>query len=85
MALELIKDGVRANVISPGGFDTPMNDGIRIPEDANMKLIVSRTSVETGMGQPDDAANLVVFLSSDEARYINGADIMIDGGAHSSM
>jgi len=83
MALELLDDGVRANVVCPGAFDTPMNDGIRIPEGANMRTVINRTSVKE-TGQPEQAADLVVFLASEASHFINGADLTIDGGAHSA-
>ena len=43
-----------------------------------MKMSVYETAV--GLGQPQDVANLVVFLASEESRFINAAEIMIDNG-----
>jgi len=85
MALELIKDGVRANVIAPGSFDTEMNVDVRIPEGADIHSIIRRVGHVERQGQPEEVASLVVFLASDDAKYINGADITIDGGTQSFL
>jgi NAD(P)-dependent dehydrogenase (short-subunit alcohol dehydrogenase family) len=71
------KQGIRVNTIVPGLIIT---DAVRahIPEHA-LKSLGSAT-LTPYLGQPDDIADLVVFLSSDESRYITGQMIAIDGG-----
>jgi len=74
-AIDLGQKGIRVNSVHPGGIDTPMVAGT--PGDAPFykRLPVSR------MGSPDEVAAAVLFLASDEASYIAGAELAIDGGA----
>lgn len=71
------KQGIRANTIVPGLI---LTDAVRahIPPDSIEHL--GRSVLTPELGQPDDVANLVVFLASEEARYITGQMITIDGG-----
>ncbi|KAI1079610.1 3-oxoacyl-reductase [Whalleya microplaca] len=78
MALELGPKGVRVNVIAPGYIDTPSNAGIV------RGTAEARTSMEQGnalgrMGRPDDIADVVAFMMSNEARYMNGSVVGVDG------
>ncbi|KAI1408206.1 3-oxoacyl-reductase [Hypoxylon sp. FL1857] len=78
MALELGPRGVRVNIVAPGYIDTPTNAGIA------KGTAVARTRMEQGnalgrMGTPDDIASVVAFLMSDEARYMNGSVVEVDG------
>lgn len=70
--------GVRANSVSPGMIRTPMSDGFyrdsRIAEARNKAVPLGR------VGAPDDIADVVAFLCSDAARYVNGQDLIVDGG-----
>ena len=69
--------GIRANIIHPGFIDTPMQ---REFDEATKKEIAQ--SIPVGrMGQPEDIANCALFLVSDEASFITGAEIVVDGGA----
>ncbi|KAI1758766.1 3-oxoacyl-reductase [Hypoxylon sp. FL1150] len=78
MALELGPKGVRVNIVAPGYIDTPSNAGIV------KGTTEARASMEQGnalgrMGTPDDIAGVVAFLMSDEARYMNGSVVEVDG------
>lgn len=84
MAQEFEADGVRANVICPGGIETPMVANIRFPEDINRRLLANLQPLGR-RGKPEEVAALVAFLASDEASYISGEDIFIDGGARSAL
>ncbi len=80
MQLEL---PVRCNSIHPGGIDTPMTQGLAgFAEGAGPATlgVLGKMSMEGAIGQPEDVANLVLFLASDESRLLNGAEIAIDGG-----
>jgi NAD(P)-dependent dehydrogenase (short-subunit alcohol dehydrogenase family) len=69
-------DGVRANVICPGFIVTPMS--MQNPAEAHEALLAN---VPLGRpGQPEEVANLVLFLASDESSYVTGAQITVDGG-----
>jgi 3-oxoacyl-[acyl-carrier protein] reductase len=76
-ALELGRFGITVNCIAPGFIKTAMTDAI--PEDVKKQMI---THIPTGrLGQPEDIANGYVYLASDEASFVNGICLTIDGGA----
>ncbi|MGY4517374.1 SDR family oxidoreductase [Lysobacter sp. HA18] len=66
--------GLRANVILPGAIDTPM-----LRENPNVKSGVE-TIDENDVGKPEDVAALVAYLASDDARFVQGAEVRVDGG-----
>ena len=76
-AIDLGSRGIRVNSVHPGGVNTPMT-GEGIPDEAfepfYRRLPISR------LGTPQDVTNLVVFLASDEAAYVTGAQYVVDGG-----
>lgn len=78
MAIELAPYNIRVNVISPGAIDTPMIDPVR-QDKASMDGILGRVPLHR-VGKPEEVANAVVFLSSDEASYITGSTLVVDGG-----
>jgi meso-butanediol dehydrogenase/(S,S)-butanediol dehydrogenase/diacetyl reductase len=84
LALEFSADGIRVNAICPGGFDTPMNEDHRMPDDIEPKLL-DRLYPLGEMGNPEQIAGLIAYLASDEASYISGEDIVIDGGLRSAL
>ncbi|MBX3575167.1 MAG: SDR family oxidoreductase [Mesorhizobium sp.] len=74
-ALELGAAGIRVNCVSPGLVETPMTvDGSAFVSTMRDYVPLARA------GTPDDIANTVLFLLEPEASYLNGADIIIDGG-----
>jgi 3alpha(or 20beta)-hydroxysteroid dehydrogenase len=75
-ATELGPRGIRVNAVHPGYIHTPMTAAA--PE-AFLQANLDVTPLTRG-GQPEEVAELMVFLMSDESRFINGADIPIDGG-----
>ncbi len=75
-ARELARKGVTVNAICPGFIDTEMTRGV--PEEV-WNAVVARIPVGEA-GQPQDVANLVAFLASDEARYITGQVLNVSGG-----
>jgi 3alpha(or 20beta)-hydroxysteroid dehydrogenase len=74
-AQELGPVGIRVNSVHPGGIDTPMIAGTGGDAPYYKRLPVAR------MGTSDEVANAVLFLASDEASYITGAELAVDGGA----
>ena len=78
MAIEWGSRGVRANSVSPGMIRTPMSEHFY----QNEKLHKGRLkTIPTGrIGTPDDIADAIAFLASDAASYMNGQDIIVDGG-----
>ena len=76
------KNNVRCNSIHPGTIDTPMvaNVGKQMV-DAGITTASRRASSRAAvLGEPDDIANLVLYLSSDEAKFINGQEFVADNG-----
>ena len=76
-AVDLAPRNIRVNSVHPGPIDTPMLD-VRTPEQNRQRLL---SVPMKRRGTPEEIADLVLFLVSDESRYITGAEIAIDGGA----
>lgn len=85
VALQYAAKGIRANCILPGVMDTPhiyrQISGFYASRD-EMVETRHRLSPTGRMGDGWDVANAAVFLASDEARYINGIELLVDGGMH---
>jgi 3-oxoacyl-[acyl-carrier protein] reductase len=75
-ARELGKHGIRVNAVAPGFIHTDMT--AQMPEKI-IKMMGDKVPLKR-WGQPEDVANLYCFLASDEASYISGAILPIDGG-----
>lgn len=72
-------DGVRANCICPGGVDTPMTGGAFASEEAQQ---AAKRAIPIGRyAQPEDIADVALFLLGDDARYVTGQTVPVEGGA----
>lgn len=78
MALELGPRGVRTNIVAPGYIDTPTNAGVVAGTEAVREM--SRGISVGRFGTPEEVADVVVFLMSEEARYMNGSVVEVNGG-----
>jgi len=80
-ALDLKERGIRVNVVSPGPVRTPGLGGL-VPEEHRQGLFDALAAgVPLGrLGEPDEIGKTVAFLASDDASFINAAEIFVDGG-----
>lgn len=82
-AQELAGEGIRVNIISPGAIDTSIwykTDMSREDEEKN-KQGATNASPMHRIGKPEDIANIALYLASDKANFITGANYLVDGGA----
>ena len=79
LALEVAKQGVTVNTISPGYIGTKMVTAI--PQEILDSKILPQIPVNR-LGKPEEIAGLVAYLASDEAAFVTGANISINGGQH---
>jgi 3-oxoacyl-[acyl-carrier protein] reductase len=78
LAIEYAKKNINVNCISPGFIKTAMTDKI---DDKFKELIVSKIP-SARLGEPEDIANAVLFLSSSQSNYINGETLHVNGGMY---
>jgi meso-butanediol dehydrogenase/(S,S)-butanediol dehydrogenase/diacetyl reductase len=81
MAMELAKTGVRVNAVCPGAVDTPLLGNFVLPEDADFDLLMRSMSPTGQLIDPAEVAAAVAYLASTDAASVNGATLVIDGGA----
>ena len=80
IADEYLKKGVRANCVAPGGMETPLQQAFMdFPEGVDWKAM-RKVMAPLGNSQPEEIANVVAFVASDECRYMTGSIVSIDGG-----
>ncbi len=78
MAIEWASLGITVNAIGPGAIDTPMIGAAQIPEEAMKQMMAG---IPLGrIGKSEEVSAAVVFLASDEASYVTGATLYVDGG-----
>jgi NAD(P)-dependent dehydrogenase (short-subunit alcohol dehydrogenase family) len=85
VAIQNAEYGIRANVILPGLMDTPMAVDTRVRQTGKSRTQISaerdaRVPLRHKMGTAWDVANAALFLASDEANYITGVELLVDGG-----
>jgi 3-oxoacyl-[acyl-carrier protein] reductase len=78
LAREHAADGITANAVAPGPHDTPMWEAL--DPDLRHRILSMQPGGDRGPGDPRDLAATIVHLCSDEARYITGATIDVNGG-----
>jgi NAD(P)-dependent dehydrogenase (short-subunit alcohol dehydrogenase family) len=80
LADEYLRRGVRVNCVAPGGMDTPLQEEfMRLPEGADWRALRKVIS-PLGNSTPEEIAKVVVFVASDDCRYMTGSIVSIDGG-----
>ena len=72
LAFDFGSQGIKVNTLSPGFIKTPMTEGI---DDERLERIPAERA-----GKPEEIAALAVFLASDDSNYMQGANVLMDGG-----
>lgn len=82
-ALRLATEGIRVNSVHPGFIETPMVAPLLEPVDGKpspfLGFILQNTPMRR-LGRPEEVANVIAFLASDEASYVTGSELYVDGG-----
>ncbi|HEX5305521.1 MAG TPA: glucose 1-dehydrogenase [Dyella sp.] len=78
LAIELAPLGIRVNNIAPGAVQTPINASLMAQPD-KLKALLANIPLQR-LGTPEDVANAAAFLASDEAAYVTGTTLFVDGG-----
>jgi NAD(P)-dependent dehydrogenase (short-subunit alcohol dehydrogenase family) len=83
LAIDHADDGIRVNCVCPGPVATPLLEAIisasSNPEERRRRIVDS--ILLNRLGRPEEIANVILFLASDESSFITGASIVVDGGA----
>lgn len=75
------KNGIRCNSVHPDGVKTPMVVKVATGKDTATQADIDRVGAMGNMCEPEDVANMVLFLVSDESRFVNGTEMLIDNAA----
>lgn len=78
LAIELAPLGITVNAIGPGAIDTPMVGAANMPKEVMDAMLVGVPMKR--MGRPEEVSAAVAFLASDEASYVTGSTVYVDGG-----
>ena len=80
LAEEYLKRGIRVNCLAPGGIETPLqNEFMQMPEGVDWKAF-RKVMTPLGNSQPEEIANVAIFVASDACRYMTGSIVSVDGG-----
>ncbi len=77
-AIELAPYGIRINSIAPGAIETPINKKL-LNDPEKLKSLLENIPLNR-LGQPEDVASAAVYLASEEASYVTGTTVFVDGG-----
>ena len=79
LAMELGPDGITVNCVQPGAIETGMTRPMFQSNPVSLEYYTDKSALGR-IGQPEDVADVMVFLATDDARFITGQGIMVDGG-----
>lgn len=80
LAAEYAGKGIRINAICPGAVNTPLIKGHPVPEGADLQLYGRMSPLTPYFAEPTEIAGAVAYLASEEARFVTGSALVIDGG-----
>jgi NAD(P)-dependent dehydrogenase (short-subunit alcohol dehydrogenase family) len=79
IAVEFARDKIRCNTVHPGMIATNLQDAAQVEDPAVYDQVLAQIPMGE-VGYPIDIANMILFLASDESRYITGSEFVVDGG-----
>lgn len=79
-ALEYAPQGIRINALCPGFIDTPMLEDAGLAKDDKLHQAIANMHAMKRMGKPEEVADALLWLSSDEATFVTGHSLAVDGG-----
>jgi NAD(P)-dependent dehydrogenase (short-subunit alcohol dehydrogenase family) len=82
LALDYGVHGIRVNAVCPGFIRTPMTAPLADPGFAEITRRIEEAHALGRLGEPEEVANVALFLASDEASFVTGASFTVDGGFH---
>ena len=87
MALDGAKAGIRVNCVCPGFMETPMIEGYFAdqPDPEQARRFATQLHPLGRLGRPRDIADAMVYLASDEAAWVTGSALVVDGGLTSGI
>ncbi len=80
LALDYAREGIRVNCVCPGVIDTPLTAGLKQPQLAAIQDQLRKWHAMERFGRPDEVAACVLFLASDDASFVTGSALVVDGG-----
>jgi NAD(P)-dependent dehydrogenase (short-subunit alcohol dehydrogenase family) len=80
MALDYAKDGIRVNCLCPGLIDTPLTAGLLAPGLEGVRAQMQSWHAMDRLGRPEEVAACALFLASDDASFVTGHALVVDGG-----
>jgi NAD(P)-dependent dehydrogenase (short-subunit alcohol dehydrogenase family) len=80
MAVNYAHEGIRVNCVCPGLIDTPLTEALRQPELAHVRNQLESWGAMGRSGRPEEVAAAALFLASDEASFVTGHPLVVDGG-----
>ena len=82
LSAELVEQGIRVNVVSPGAIETPLYGKLGLPAEVVKQMasdIISKVPMRR-FGQAEEIAKVVLFLASEDSSYVLGESLLVDGG-----
>ena len=79
-AIDYGRQGIRVNCLCPGVIDTPLNTWLNDPDRPQVRAQIGGWHAMDRLGQPEEVAACALFLASDDASFVTGHSLVVDGG-----